>query len=326
MSGIETKLVRVDTSCGSHVGNLHSPSCNVLMSTYNGEKYISDQMNSILSQEGVSVRVAIRDDGSTDGTRDLLFKYRQDNPGAVSVDLGENMGFLKSFEKILLNSRHAEFYAFSDQDDVWGTEKLRRAIGVLEKSGDSPAFYASSVLISDQNLKPLTCNSFPNFTYSIASEFVRHRLAGHTMVWNEALQSKIREVGQLPVWSHDQHVVLIALLVGATCYLDSASWVRHRRLDASITPGGGSPIKRLKHELALINNRGNLMDRRKLAESLLGLEEVFISQNDESFLRMVARYQDSCRSRFELFRSPHLQCGVGAGNVEARVSVALGRF
>lgn len=308
------------------MGSHHSPSCNVLMSTYNGDKYIHDQMDSILFQGGVSVRVAVRDDGSTDETRDILLQYCQDNPGVVGIDLGDNLGFLKSFEKVLLNSRHAEFYAFSDQDDVWDTEKLRRAIGVLEKSGDSPALYASSVLIADQNLNPLSCNSFPNFTYSIASEFVRHRLAGHTMVWNEALQSKIREIGQLPVWSHDQHVVLIALLVGATCYLDSASWVRHRRVDASITPGGGSPIKRLRHELALINNSGNLMDRRKLAESLLRLEKVFISQSDENFLKMVARYQDSRRSRFELFRSPYLQCGVVAGNVEARVSVALGRF
>lgn len=316
-------LVRVNSELLSSEANRNT-AC-VLLSTYNGEKYIHDQIASIASQSGVDVALTIRDDGSQDGSvaqaRLVAAKYNL----PCEIIEGNNIGFLNSFEELLLNAQGFQYYAFSDQDDVWQPEKLSKAIAVLQDSGDSPAVYASSVLITDEKLRQIARNDFPSFIYSVPSEFVRHRLAGHTMVWNEALQRRIRNIGKLSVWSHDQHILLLALLHSAKLYLDSCSYVFHRRLPSSVTPGGGSPIKRLKHEIAMIANDGRF-NRIALAEELLSLNGVDLTEDDKNFLQSVSVNNKTVMQRIKLSFSRNMHCGICIGDYEARLSVMLGRF
>ena len=298
----------------------------VLMSIYNGEQYIHEQIASIASQNNVDVTLEIRDDGSQDGSVAHAQSAAAQFNLPYRITIGENIGFLNSFEELLLNAQGSQYYAFSDQDDVWKPEKLTRAIAALQASADSPAVYASSVEIADEALRPIARNNFPSFIYSIPSEFIRHRLAGHTLVWNEALQRRIREVGKLSVWSHDQHVLLLALLHSAKLYLDSCSYVLHRRLPSSITPGGGSPIKRIKHEIAMIANIGGRFDRATLAGQLLALKDVDLTDEDRDFLQSVSVKNKTIRQRVLLSTSHNINCGIRIGDYEARLSVMLGRF
>ena len=73
----------------------------ILLSSYNGEKYISRQIDSILRQKDVEIHLLIRDDGSTDGTRAIIKEYEKKYPANVEVILGENMGWKKSFFTLL---------------------------------------------------------------------------------------------------------------------------------------------------------------------------------------------------------------------------------
>lgn len=111
----------------------------VVMSTYNGEKNVKKQLDSICSQRDVEVELIIRDDGSTDKTWDVLNEYRHLHKQKISLLQGENLGWERSFLIALHDAGDANFYAFSDQDDVWIEDKLIKSIAELTKHDNSKA-------------------------------------------------------------------------------------------------------------------------------------------------------------------------------------------
>lgn len=105
----------------------------VLLSTYNGETYLKQQLDSILNQKNVAVKLFVRDDGSSDGTVDILRAYAalHDN---ICYLCGENCGVVASFFRLFeLSDPDVDFYALSDQDDVWDEDKLSIACQKLEQ-------------------------------------------------------------------------------------------------------------------------------------------------------------------------------------------------
>lgn len=103
----------------------------VLLSTYNGERYIREQINSVLNQEGVSVNLIVRDDGSADGTIDILKQYQ--DKGLLNWYTGENLRPLGSFMHLLFNCATSDYYAFCDQDDVWLPNKLLMSVQKMKQ-------------------------------------------------------------------------------------------------------------------------------------------------------------------------------------------------
>ena len=94
----------------------------VLLSTYNGEKYVGAQIHSILTQNYKNIEIVVRDDGSKDKTVEIIKEYMQKYSNIV-LHQGENLGFIKSFFE-LLKYEDADYYAFADQDDIWLPNKI----------------------------------------------------------------------------------------------------------------------------------------------------------------------------------------------------------
>lgn len=316
---------RIDTEgmLSESIQSNRIPTVGVLLSTYNGAKYLVEQVKSIDLQDDVRIVMFCRDDGSSDDTPRLLEELSNDTNGAIRdwhLELGSNIGFNASFESLLKQASGCDFYAFSDQDDVWKSDKLSTAIRCI-KDADNAALYGSVVNIVNERLDPIGINTFPGFTYSIPSELIRHRLAGHTLVWNQFLQDAICKYGSLPCWSHDQHVVISAILCGAKLVLDDCAYVMHRRLDSSVTPGGGGLLKRLEHELNMILNPGHRYNRQSLASCILAFDGITIDEKESRFLKACAegRY-------LNLLFNNCLDCGLFLGNIEAILSILIGRF
>ena len=89
----------------------------ILLSAYNGEKYIREQIKSIINQTYSEIKIYVRDDGSKDQTPQILKEFADE--GMIKLYLGENIGFVKSFLWLVKNCENADYYAFADQDDVW---------------------------------------------------------------------------------------------------------------------------------------------------------------------------------------------------------------
>lgn len=120
----------------------------VMMSTYNGEKYIKEQIESIFSQKGVNIKLIVRDDGSNDLTRNIVEGFEDERIELIS---GENLGWKESFNELVRYAGTCEFYAFSDQDDVWIPEKLKTGIAFI-KGQTIPCLYYCDAMIADENL------------------------------------------------------------------------------------------------------------------------------------------------------------------------------
>ena len=101
------------------------------MATYNGKSYLLEQIESICSQQGVNIKLWVRDDGSTDGTQLLLEEYKQ--KGLLDWYQGtSSSGPAKAFLDLLQTSPKADFYAFADQDDYWMEDKMKIAVENLQ--------------------------------------------------------------------------------------------------------------------------------------------------------------------------------------------------
>jgi len=100
-----------------------TPKVAVLISTFNGETYIFDQLNSVMKQSYRNFHIYVRDDGSTDKTVSLLEKFSRAHPEMVSIYVGANLGVINSFNDLIADV-DSDLYATCDQDDIWLPEKI----------------------------------------------------------------------------------------------------------------------------------------------------------------------------------------------------------
>ena len=191
----------------------------VIMSTYNGEKYLSEQIDSILAQEGVNVHLLVRDDGSKDSTLQILEEYSNRFHNIECVK-GNNIGFIKSFSELIVlgEKKNFEYYAFADQDDIWYKGKLRTAIEVLDVQGkDKPVLFASNCMVIDSWVKDIrTLRNVP-LHYRKGNSLYSGAVQGCSMVFNKkAVQIYSRH---LPIAAyHDTWMLYICAIFGHVVY------------------------------------------------------------------------------------------------------------
>lgn len=136
------------------------PSILVLLSTYNGERYLSQQLDSLMQQVNIQLQILIRDDGSKDSTKSIIQDYVNKYPQQIRYFSGENLGARESFFELIKHAIDSqdqfECFAFCDQDDIWKQNKLERAAKLLSyESVSIPLMYCSSTQMVDSNLVPI---------------------------------------------------------------------------------------------------------------------------------------------------------------------------
>jgi len=135
---------------------------DILLSTYNGEGYLSDQLDSILNQTFKNLRIIIRDDGSTDATSQIIEKYALRYPQVIIHELCTNVGIVSSYGA-LLDKCKAPYIFFCDQDDIWEPEKVEKMhalmLGIEADSGtQQPVLIYSDMLCVDGNGKTVAAS------------------------------------------------------------------------------------------------------------------------------------------------------------------------
>lgn len=199
---------------------------NVLMSTYNGEHYLEEQLNSIFSQEYQNFTLYVRDDGSTDKTVKILKQYREslsDSEKMVIME-GENVGVIGSFLTLLNKSKEADYYALCDQDDVWFSDKIKIAVDQLQavekyKGCDEPALYCCRTSLTDEDLNPAedslrTYHPRPAF----GNAMIENICTGCTIVINRALYNIIKDKYPKNYLIHDMWLYQVAACYGTVIY------------------------------------------------------------------------------------------------------------
>ncbi|MCU1674998.1 MAG: spsA [Frankiales bacterium] len=212
----------------------------VLMSTFDGERYLRQQVDSILAQTE-PLRLLVRDDGSTDGTPQILHTYADDL--RVDVELGDNLGVPDAFFRLLDVAPDADLFALADQDDVWAPDKLQRAVAAL--SGvTGPALYCARVLVTDEQLRPLYPHELPVRGPSFANALVQNIALGCTVVLNREARELVRGRWPTSCVMHDAWLYLVLAGCGTVLY-DDHLVVQYRQHAGNAVGMGSGPASRL---------------------------------------------------------------------------------
>lgn len=254
----------------------------VLLSTYNGERYLSEQLDSLLQQDYPDIQILIRDDGSADGTVALAKKYDEQYPNIRLIEDG-NVGIVGSFFQLLLNAdKDAEYFAFSDQDDIWLPQKLSRAVEHLHPS-DSPRLYASRTQYITANRQPLGYSWLPKRPLGLRHALVQNRLIGCTMVFNRATLKLL--VSNLPesslVHIHDWWVYLVVGALGEVIFDEQATLLYRQHSSNAIGNNGATLQSRI--------NRFT-QNQKKCTQQAQALQKCFGDQLDSTSKMILDRF------------------------------------
>lgn len=244
------------------------PRVAVVMSTYNGEEHLAEQIDSILAQEGVAVSLFVRDDGSRDGTLDILRAYER--RGELVLIAGENVGVVPSFiAGIAAVPGEFPFVALSDQDDIWHADKLARACALLAgKDQTIPQMYCSEYMFCDGEMNPTGRSHLNLHGVGFATSLYEVRPSGNTTVINRVLADMVAKAGAQDVYSHDWWLGLLATALGELTFDDFLS-LDYRRIETSVSPTGSSGLKLLRYRI------GKFLDRAELAKITAQLQRFY---------------------------------------------------
>ncbi|MGT2755623.1 glycosyltransferase family 2 protein [Streptococcus ovuberis] len=280
----------------------------VLMSTYNGEKYLKEQLDSLFTQKGAVVSVFVRDDGSTDNTLSILKDYEKDGKLTI-LESTQNLGVGNSFMELVYRVPLCyDYYAFCDQDDVWLEDKVKRAISLLSNY-DKAALYCSNQVVVDSNLTVdrLRYKSSPNTSY--LQILTSNQLTGCTMLWNRSLQQLLADSKRRPNTSllqtriHDVWVAMVASVIGEIVYDDEARILYRQHGNNVVGVKNGSLMK---NYLKKIKNVAVRNGRSKLATGILDNYPEFLSRDTKENLAKFSNSKKGFKEKLILFNSPEL--------------------
>ena len=267
----------------------------VLMSTYNGEQYIRQQLVSLLDQDFKPDKIYIRDDGSTDDTVNILEEYASQH-SFISYYCGKrNKGPGRSFFELIRECEKADYYALCDQDDVWFKDKLSTAVEELNKYDNSePLLYCSKYTLTDSDLNPIDSDvsdlyNFSDFQHSL----VYHTAPGCTFVFNDAAKEKIIQYDpdQEYFVIHDAIIHKVVTMFGKMI-LDRSSHMFYRQHSGNQIGMTANKAKTFFGRISRFLNGKMKNYRSNTAKSLLKVYGDECDEDKKRLLNIVANYMD----------------------------------
>lgn len=274
----------------------------VLMSTYNGEKYLKEQLDSLVNQELLPDKILIRDDGSVDSTLSILNEY-SNKYDFIEYYRGENIGPAKSFFELINKANGYDYYSLCDQDDVWLSDKLKVAVDTLKKEDNNiPLLYSSRVTFVDADLNKVDANISRLYGYTDFAHALLYQTApGCTMVFNNVAREKIIKYDMNKEYCiiHDSIIHKVCTMFGKMI-LDETPHMLYRQHGGNAI---GLPTNKYNQFALRINRffKGDLKNYRKdTALSLLNVYGNECSKENKELLNIVGNYVNDRKLRKEL--------------------------
>jgi len=284
------------------------PSIDILLATYNGGRFLNDQIQSILNQNHLDWRLIIRDDGSTDDTAEIIRNYALNYPEKILVinDSEHTMGACGNFGRLLEHTT-ADYVMFCDQDDVWLPRKIEltlRKMNVMEKTygQDMPLLIYTDMKVVDDDLSVIA-NSFwrnqafnPNIGRSLSRFLVSNVATGCTVMINRQLKDLAVPLPQEALM-HDWWVGLVSSALGKNDYLDEATVLYRQHALNVVGAKWNLNIKTLADKLMRFPelkriNREHLLRTQQQAAAFAFRYKVFLNENDYNKIMTYANLSD----------------------------------
>ena len=281
---------------------------NILMSTYNGQQFLAEQIRSIQDQSYTDWTLFIRDDGSSDNTKEILkdFEHQDSRIHLIDNDKSDNLGVIKSFHK-LVNHDRADYYFFSDQDDVWLPNKLELSLKEAQNYlADLPLMVYMDLKVVNQDLEIMTESMVKSQSHHANTELVQelteNTVTGGVAMINHALAEMWQETDDILM--HDWYLALLASAFGNLVFIDQPGELYRQHSDNVL--GARTLSKRFKKWIRphilfavywdLIKNsqkQASHLLQMPLSQSNRELIEAFVTIMDKSMLerfRILRKY------------------------------------
>lgn len=276
----------------------------VLLSSYNGEKYIKEQIESILNQKDVDVIILIRDDGSKDSTVTIIQELCKSHNN-IRLIVGANIGYINSFNFLVEYAnkyyREIEYFAFSDQDDIWYNNKLKNAIDNLKQiSKNEPQLYASNSM--KVNAKGEDIGYFMNKEpiFNRKNVLRMQLLQGCSMVFNRRAIEIYADIPSAEV-IHDRWMFMICFFLGVFIYDHTPQFAY--RIHGGNAIGVSTPLSRKKQIYESVRYWTSKRVERiyhKANNKFIRDFEQKLSSEDLQSLRILTTYTKSFTNKIKL--------------------------
>ena len=243
----------------------------VLMATHNGEKYIEDQLLSILNQKNVDVDILVSDDNSCDTTIEIIKKYLYTNK--IKITSGVFGSPQKNFYNLInvADGINYDYYAFSDQDDVWIEDKLENAISKLSEEKNEFLFYSCNSLPVDENLNSLNSKYKTKLVDAFSKSLICSNTQGATMVINRKLLNLLKGKESQTKIMHDVWIHKTTLLIGGKVLFDSSVGLYYR-----------------------IHSNNVVYKRRKLIDKIIKkVNDIFTKKDDYLISKLILEWENN---------------------------------
>lgn len=305
------------------------PLVAILLATYQGERYLPEQLDSFARQTHTNWRAWASDDGSTDSTLAILQSYQaQWAPKKLTMLKGPAQGSSRNFVSLTHNpSIQADYYAYSDQDDIWEDNKLERALAWLKtQDASKPALYCTRTRLVDANNKEIGLS--PNFRRppSFANALMQNITGGNTMVFNDATRRLLYRVSaDTEIVIHDWWVYLVVTACGGTVHFDPEPGLRYRQHGGNLigmAAGGPTLASRAAKLFGPTLKRNNDIHLRALQQVTPHMP----AKNCQILAQFAAARQQWLIPRLIIFKKAGLYRLTTSGNLGMVIALVLNRL
>jgi glycosyltransferase involved in cell wall biosynthesis len=226
---------------------------SVAIATYNGERYLKDQLDSIINQTQKPDEIIVSDDNSTDSTLDILDEYQA--KGLIKFFLNPDKGIVTNFKNAVSKCQNSNYIALSDQDDIWAIDKLELNISALNKIDDVnlPAIVFSDLVVVDERDNLINHSFFKEIVNAdpeiekLESLMFSNKVIGCTTIFNQTMRQYFEDM-PTECCMHDYWLALIGFTFGKHYYI-SKPLVRYRRHLNNVTDANNFLFRKIKKEL-----------------------------------------------------------------------------
>lgn len=295
----------------------------IIMSTYNGEKYIVQQLDSIFQSEKSETGLYVRDDGSKDRTIEILKEYGIEHNVQIEVNPGQNVGSAKSFLTALRDCPKADYYAFCDQDDAWMDGKLSAAVEQIGKT-DQPVLWCSDYQVTDSELQVMIPSALKQPVQDSMRAVFYNNVPGGTMVFNWALMQELRKVNISNIRMHDIMAINVALITGKVIF-DKTPYVLYRQHGNNVLGYSHKKIqigRWIKEKLELIRNKEDY-STAEYARAVLNVFENQMNESEKKEYELISKMNSGLISRLKVLTRPYTKDKFGRTSISIRFKILL---
>lgn len=295
----------------------------ILMCTYNGEKFLQDQLESFANQSFKNWQLFVYDDGSSDNTKNLVQTFKQ-KYRTHFISNNPTLGFSRNFLNGIASTRiDFDFYALSDQDDIWLESKLEKAISCLKNVEiNIPALYCSRTILVDSSGNQIGYSPLFTKKPSFCNALVQSIAGGNTMVFNKAARNLIAKVGSdINVISHDWLIYQLITGAGGFVYYDSSPGLLYRQHDNNLIGSNNGFFARLSRIKMLLNGSFRIWNDRN-TQILQVNSDLLTTENRDKLNTFIKARNSSLVPRIKGF----LKCGIYRQTLLGNIALFIGKI